>query len=270
MRQVDGVHIETATPTPIIQENIIASKTRNISPINDLPEWREGTPIAIVGGGPSLKDNLEALRKYEYIIACGSVHDYLIANKITPNYCAIVDPDPVVNNYLQRRNSFTRYLIASQCSPRTFDFLRSYNCNVWHAGGNDSLYKEGDLVIGGGCTIGTRSMVIAMAFGFRDLHLFGMDTCLSEDGRHHSYDFTDESETIGKVHEIALNGPDGRKFKVAEYMFGQIFDFKNILQTCANRVKFTVHGGGVLAYMLEIAKKEYDAYIESMKSLEKT
>lgn len=256
MHKLDGIFIDTATPGDVIQDNIAAAKTRHIAPIYSLPEWREGSPVAIVGGGPSLAKYLDQVRQYQYILACGSVHDYLIENKITPNWCAIVDPDPIVNKYLTKKNNWTRYLIASQCSPKTFEYLSANNTYMWHAGGRDRLFQEGDVVLGGGCTIGTRAMVIAMCFGFKQLHLYGMDTCVVDENIHHAYNFVDpEQETIGKIHEIALGGPDGQKFKIADYMLGQIFDFKNILHTCANKLDVTVYGGGPLAYILEQGKK---------------
>ncbi len=255
MHKIDGVFIDTATPGDIIQDNIAAAKTRHIEPIYNLPEWREGTPVAIVGGGPSLSTQLDKLRQYPYIIACGSVHDYLLENKITPNWCVIVDPDPVVNRYLTKRNNWTKYLVASQCSPATFDYLKDSNVYMWHAGGHSRNFVEGDIVLGGGCTVGTRAMIIAMCFGFKQLHLFGMDTCVIDEDNHHAYKFATEQESIGKIHEIALGGPDGQKFKIADYMLGQIFDFKNILHTCANKLDITVHGGGTLAYIMEYGKK---------------
>src|SRR6516165_5381761 len=36
-----------------------------------------GSPIAIVGGGPSVKGYLDEIRKFRWIMAAGSTHDYL-------------------------------------------------------------------------------------------------------------------------------------------------------------------------------------------------
>lgn len=258
--ELNGVVMETATPTPIIQANIIASKSRDIVPIYDLPEWREGRAAAVVGGGPSLANNLDKLKEYDIIFACGSVHDYLVNNGIIPTYCVLVDPDPLVINYLKNIyhiDNKCKYLISSQCAPETFEHLKYNPAYVWHAGGNEELFRTGDIAVGGGCTVGTRAMVIAMCLGYNTLHLFGMDSCITEEGVHHAYDFDNpEVEKIGPIHEIALGGRDGRKFKVAEYMLGQIFDFKNLLGHCANRIRVEVHGGGALAYILELAKQK--------------
>lgn len=260
LHELAGVLMETATPTEQIQSNIIASRSRDIVPITNLPEWREGRAVAVVGGGPSLKKHIHELKNYGVIFACGSVHDYLIDNGIMPTYCVVVDPDPLVVNYLKNIyhvDNRCKYLLSSQCAPETFEHLKYNNTYIWHSGGNKSLFKDGDVVIGGGCTVGTRAMVISMCFGYNDMHLYGMDTCLSDEDKHHAYEFDNpELEKIGPIHQIALGGRDGRTFKVAEYMLGQIFDFKNILGHCANRIRVKVIGGGALAYILELAAKK--------------
>ena len=84
MQKIDGCNVTTAATIEDILENISLSKDiaieRNLRQIHELKEWREQAPIAIVGGGPSLKDNIKELKQYKSIIACGSVHDFLIEN----------------------------------------------------------------------------------------------------------------------------------------------------------------------------------------------
>jgi len=262
MTKLDCVVISTATSTEKIQQNIDASRNLPLHFAHQLPEWREGRTVAVVGGGPSLKQTIHKLKEYDTIIACGSVHDYLVKNGIRPNYCVVVDPDPLVITYLQNIyhvDNKCKYLIASQCDPAVFEHLRYDNVYMWHAGGNDSLFKEGDYVVGGGCTVGTRAIVLAMNFGYYDIHLFGFDTCLDETDEHHAYKFQNEEiETIGDVMEIALDHASGKKFKVAGYMLGQLFDLKTILATSASKLKLTVHGGGLIAHLLEIAAKRQE------------
>ena len=262
MTPVAGCVISTATPTEKIRENIANNLKPHMLQIEHMSEFRENVPIAIVGGGPSLKGQLEKLKEFKTIIACGSVHDYLVENGIRPTYCAIVDPDPLVITYLKKALSpmnVTKYLVASQCDPSVFDYLRENFVYRWNAGGRDDLYTEGVPTIGGGCTIGTRALVIALCFGYTNIHLFGMDTCLDETDEHHAYKFQNEEiETIGDVQEIALDSASGKKFKVAGYMLGQLFDFKYILSSQAHRLNLTVHGGGLIAHLLELGKQKQE------------
>ena len=117
MQQIEGCVSETAVPVEKLVDNIKSANQRRLQNISELIDFREGAKIAIVGGGPSLKDNLELLRTYKRIIACGSVHDYLVENNIIPEWCMICDADPVVLNYVKLTNLGTKYLVASQCNP---------------------------------------------------------------------------------------------------------------------------------------------------------
>ena len=53
IKKIDDVEVTTAVDTSIIIDNIVDAKKRHISPIYNCPAWREGMPIAIVGGTPS-------------------------------------------------------------------------------------------------------------------------------------------------------------------------------------------------------------------------
>lgn len=259
LHKIEGISVSTATPTDKIIENIKAN-VGNFSSIHLLDEWREGKPIAIVGGGPSLKSQLEELRKYPIILACGSVHDYLVENDIFPTWTAICDPDPVMNTYISNHNNKTTYLVASQCDPSTFDLLKDRDTHIFHLAGDKfdpAIYGENQIPIGGGCTIGTRAMVIAINFGFYNQHLFGFDTCLSEENgnvRHHAYEFNTKEEKIHDTHDIKFE-VDGPTFKVAGYHLGQLFDIKAVMAHYANVINITVHGESLLSYFMELAKK---------------
>ena len=264
MQKIDSCSVATAIATEDILKNIVMSKNiavaRNLRQIHELQEWREQAPIAIVGGGPSLKDTLEELKRYKNIIACGSVHDFLIENGVIPNWCVLCDPDEIVANYLRRARHPVKYLVSSQCHEKVWEVLSEHSPIIWHASGSNvdaSIFGD-SIGIGGGCTVGTRAIIIAMAFGFKDLHLFGMDTCLSNDYKHHAYEFDNpEKETIGNIFEIKLGGPESPTFKVAGYMLGQLFDFKAILKAHASSINVKVFGGGLLDYVMKYGELQH-------------
>jgi hypothetical protein len=259
MQKLEGCVATTAKSIEEICRNIEINKDVHLE-VSGLPDWREQLPIAIVGGGPSLKDTIHKLKDYRYIMVCGSAHDYVIKAGYAPTYAIICDPDPLVINYMRETSPYTKYLIASQCDPIVFQHVKYDKNYVWHCGGDgidQKIFGEGKVVLGGGSTVGTRAMYMALAFGFSDQHLFGFDTCLSKDFKHHSYDFDDpEKETLGNIHEIALDGPNGKKFHVAGYMLAQLFDFQNLLKAHANRIKVTVHGEGLLKHLMDITERK--------------
>ena len=268
MQKIEKVVINTALPEEKIKQNILDARKYCVTPISELPDWREGRTAAIIGGGPSLPEKLHKLKDYKYIMVLGSAHDYLIENGITPTWCAVCDPDPITINYLQKSNGKIQYLIASQCAPEVFEHLKDKNVTMWHLMGekfDHTVYGEGELCISGGCTILTRAMVIAMGMGFYNLHLFGCDTCLGLTGQHHAYEWSDSSKEQTYDETKVQFERDGPIFKVAGYHLGQLFDIKALCGRYANRMQITVHGGSLLHYFMELAqkrlnlKKEWDS-----------
>lgn len=257
LQKIEGCIVETAKTTEEIENNVKVNVLNQYLELEKNIYWRNSIPIALVGGGPSLKETIKDLAKYKYIMACGSVHDYLIENDVLPKWCALIDPDPLIINYLQEANKLITYLVASQCDPKVFEHLKYKSVYLWHAYGEKykpEVYGEGKILVGGGCTIGTRAIMLALGMGFSDLHLYGFDTCLDEKYNHHAYEFSSEEETIGDIKEITLGVVNGKKYKVAGYMLGQLIDFQAILKSNANKLNITIHGDGLLKDLMEMAK----------------
>jgi hypothetical protein len=65
---------------------------------------------------------------------------------------------------------------------------------VWHLGienieqffPEERVERGGYCILGGGAAVGNSAMCVAYAKGFRDLHVFGLDSC-HKDGRSHAY-----------------------------------------------------------------------------------
>lgn len=248
---IGGVVSDMATPEHIVLENIERNHLRGLPEIHTLAEWREHMPLAIVGGGPSLKETIDELRKFDKVVACGSVHDHLVLNGVTPRWTVLCDPDPIVANYLKYPQYGCTYLVASQCHDNVFDALRGLDVVLWHCGGNlevPSWQNRQMVAIGGGSTVLTRTIVIAMLFGYSNLHFFGCDNCIEADGTHHAY----ASESIGAPVPVRLE--NGREFVMAQYMLAQLFDFKKLLWQYANRLQVTVHGDGALAELMRLGE----------------
>lgn len=259
MIKVEKVEISTALPEEKIIQNIVDARKFSLSRISDLPDWREGKVATIVGGGPSLTKNLFKLRHEELTIACGSVHDYLVENRIYPKYCLICDPDPIMGNYLQNHTERTNYLIASQCDQKVFELLEYRNNYIWDCLGptefNQKMFEDGTNAIPGGCTVGTRAILCAIGMGYKKLKLYGMDSCLDEQDNHHSYKFSDpELENIGPITEVRLDPPSEKIFKLAGYMMAQVFDFQELLRIYGCSLQIEIVGDGILAEIMRLGR----------------
>jgi len=146
-------------------------------------------PIALVSFGPSLQDTWEEIRNFKYVMTCSGAHPFLIERGIVPNWHIAVDPLPGNTvKLIGQPHLDVEYLIASTCNPDVLDHLKDYNVKLWHvldtAEEGWRLLPHGEWAITGGCSVGLRTMTIARFFGFRDLHIFGMDGNARGDAKH--------------------------------------------------------------------------------------
>ena len=225
--------------------------------------------IALVGGGPSLKNTIHELKDYKTIISCGSVHDYLITNGIIPTYATNCDPSYVSAEYFRKSDTEVMYLIGTNSDKAVFKVLDGKQIAVWHC---HSEEQEQELVkieaeygrnyqgVGGGCTVGLRSISIALTLGYSNLHFFGFDSCMGDDGvTHHAYDWQTEGEesSIDQVYKIQLGskeGPNGKNFYVAGYQLAQLENFKQFYTAHYGYFVPTFHGGGALSAYVDLIK----------------
>lgn len=267
--RLDKVCTSAATAQDVMFNNVRYSITLGFPRLHEMDGFKvvkdRTKKIAIVGGGPSLTSNLDALREFDTIIACGSVHDYLIKNGITPTYATACDPDPIMANYYRNSNISTTYLIATACDKKVFETLKGKNIYLWHcfsdAGAEEFKKIEPDYqAIGGGCTVGLRSISIALMLGYSNLHFFGFDSSLAENDRTHAYEYTDESEKAGLGNtyslRLGMDGPDKKVFRVAGYQLAQAHHFKLFYEVYHGLFTPTFHGDGLLPDLVEYLKAD--------------
>ena len=267
LEKIDAVSISMAYPRETVAGHVAHSMTLGFPEVSNIPDWREQAPIAIVGGGPSLKDTIGDLRGFSNIMACGSVHDHLVGSGIAPRWTVVCDPDPIVNDYL-RLEPFPVphigkciYLVASQCHPDTFKHLAGRRMAIWHCSSNspddNAVFGPGEhTLIGGGCTVGTRALALALAFGFSNLHLFGMDTCVTDE-EHHAFSLSPKDPFHYEPVPLRLGDPSsGKLFKVWPYHVAQVRDFQKMLAAFPDRMAITVHGDGVLAELMRLGREK--------------
>jgi uncharacterized Rossmann fold enzyme len=167
-----------AVPLWLRDAQIAAALARKLPRIEPVKEDR-GEPIAVVCFGPSLQDTWEKVRDYRYVMSCSGSHRFLVERGIIPTWHVEVDPRAHKVVLIGEPQKQTAYLIASTCHPAVFDHLKDYDVRLWHVFDADAealrLLPAGEFALTGGCDVGLRSLVMAAFFGFRDLHVFGMD-----------------------------------------------------------------------------------------------
>jgi uncharacterized Rossmann fold enzyme len=218
---------------------------RGTKSIMEIKNICEGETAIICGGGPSLTDNMGALRKLydrrrHKIICTNKTYDFLVSRGFMPWAVVLLDPMPHVAKYVTKATAKTKVMIAGQCHEDTFRALAHADCYLWHAGDNQdeemqpvSLLKSeypdrAWKVIGGGNTGGLRAIYVAQSVGFRRVHLFGFDSSM-RDKRLYAYDKPHPADAAEGAATLQMNGHK-QEFYTNEHMAGQVKNFQDMLR----------------------------------------
>lgn len=267
---IKKIHVSTATDEQTIIQNVKTNIEFRRPYLKTHPEFQKikgkDQPIAIVGGGPSLKKTWSILDYFEGpIMAAGSSYDFLRKLDIVPKYFTACDPDKAVLNYLKYPTNVTDYLISTYCDPEVFRYLKDKRVYTWHVYSENTIehikqHDSGSDLIGGGCTIGLRSINLALLLGYTNIHLFGFDSCIESLDETHAYDIEtpEEKLALSDAYKIKIGKNGKKQYLVLGYQLAQAEHFKEWLTTHYRLITFTFHGEGLL-------KDVYEDFLSSNK-----
>lgn len=213
--------------------------------------WFEPIPAhqrkaILVGGGPSLESDILALRALALegdIFAFNNVPHYLDRWGIAPDFHVLMDAHHDIKNFVSPGIRMTRYY-ASQCVPEVL-YAAGEELTCWHAASDclDGLDLKSPPV-GGGTTAAMRGLVLSYGLGYRDFHLFGLDSSYDGD-RVHAY----EQHGYGAHLDVVCGD---RHFRSSPQLIGQAEDFKKMApDMIAAGCEITVYGAGLLKAIAE-------------------
>lgn len=210
------------------------------------PHVPRTTPIAIVGGGPSLEETWQKIPDGAHVMALNGTHDWLIHRGVRPKYYVLLDAREHNVRFVANPCKTTEYLISAQCHPSVFDALEGRRVTLWWNlfDGMEDIPGPDELLIGGGATVGLRAMFIAYTLGYRDIHLFGFDSCYRDDA-HHAYKQVSNDGESRYVITAA-----GRQFFCAPWMTKQAQQWMEHASTLiANGCGITTYGDGLIQHI---------------------
>jgi hypothetical protein len=230
--------------------NVEATLKRGYERINEHLDAYSGT-VSIVGAGPSIKQTWKELKGD--VIACNSALKFLLDNGVVPKWSMLWDAHPLVATFAEPHPEVT-YLVATRCHPSVFERLKDCRVIGWYAGGDHNIAEFMSMrcinepMINGGSAAVTRGMYLAYALGYRDLHLFGCDSCYSDEGDTH----VNGSVVPEKDMRVWVgNGEGNRCFRTTPEWCAQIEEFKmiyaNFHNYCGARIE--VYGEGMLQHV---------------------
>lgn len=202
----------------------------------------------IVGGGPSLRNHIDEIRERQkhgqIIFATNNTYNYLVENGVIPDAHVMVDAREENKEFIRPISDSIHYY-CSQCHPAVFEKVKDKHVILWHSmdeGIQQYIgHDTGDPLIGGGSTVGMKAIALAWTLGYRQLHLYGMDSSY-ENGENHAY--PQPLNDKDKILELYMND---RKYLAAPWMCVQVENFKEVAKELVNGGSvITVHGTGLL------------------------
>lgn len=203
-----------------------------------LPRAKHGTQsktMLLVAGGPSLKGQLQELRKHKrngHIWAMNHAHDWLLGRGIKPDFMLMLDAREDNVKFVQNPQKDVYYYVASQCHPNVFEALKGYNVTTWNAYQPElqetliESHEEGEQVwmLGGGGTVGLKALYLGYGLGYKKFRLYGYDSCYQGD-QHHAY-----KQSLNDGERTLTVWAGDEKFTCAPWMLKQAQDYQTQAQ----------------------------------------
>lgn len=237
-----------------IGENLKYSLSLGLPELAIAPCRHDGN-FVIVGSSPSVVDHLDMIRSHQgagrSICAINGGHDFLMHNGITPDLFLTTDPRPMPQNF-KYINDTTVYMLASRCSIETFDALKGRHILLWHcwAENAEQDYLKDKIRIGGGSTSGLRAINVAYVLGYRNFHLYGMDSCLGEKNNKRWDAGPMKEET--KIMDVTVGD---RTFLCNVAMAMQADEFQELYGIMGD-IHIEAYGDGLIQAIIEERKKQ--------------
>lgn len=239
----------------------------------DLPCLRpepgaERESVCIVGGAPSLAGSIADIAKQKKrgrrICAVNGSHEFLISRGVVPDFCVIMDAKDRMVEEITPHKGVT-YYVASIANPSTFDLLEGCDVRVWHAWNSDAdhefLKRQNKpwILVGGGVSVGLRSIDVMFLRGHRSMTIYGMDS--SFEGETHAY----KDRQPKRVIDVTV---EGKTFKTSPILGKQAQDFQDVYEKMiGNGCTITVKGEGLLSHVWKCLRRQQREWAEVTRQI---
>ena len=221
--------------------------------------------VCLVGSGPSLESQLPVLRQKLWegaaLVTMNGAYHWCIERNLRPQTQIVMDARPANARFVTPHVPQCNYLLASQCAPALFDVVQDYpHVRIFHAvvkdeGATskilDDYYQGNWFGIGGGTTVATRAVFLLRQLGIVRFDLFGVDSCWLGTEHHALPQPENAGDRWTTVRAKVKGHEQERTFRVSGWMLKQAEDFMTMLKVNGKHFFLTVHGDGLVAYLLE-------------------
>lgn len=232
------------------------------------PHEAQDTHVCVLAGGPSLADFedeiVEMGRRGVPMVTMNGTYKWLADRGIKPAAMFMVDARELNERFVHRIYDGCKYIFSSQAAHEAVKKTPAGQTLLYHSSANETLNelfaeqgpKREWYPVPGGSTVTTRALVALAMLGFRNIEVFGWDSCLRDD-KHHAYD---QPENDGQaVVEIRVGE---KTFKCHPWMVIQAEEAKQLVRHIFGKIpdfNLCVRGDGLIAHILNHAAALADA-----------
>lgn len=184
--------------------------------------------LAVVGGGPSIKEHLDEIRAHDEIWAINGACSYLRSQGIESVFFAL-DPHPIVAKWAVGAK---QALLVDRCDPSAFEVLKDAEVRVY------SLANDGGKFLSGSSTA-TAAFNLAATLGYRDVTFYGCESCYVAS----SHAYQDEARVDQMLVECG-----GYKYLTAPDYYIQAQELAQLIKAAPKH--FRERSGGLLRAMI--------------------
>lgn len=253
-------------------EDIVFSQIRTnlgkglqqLKPFECNPEQK----VIVLGGSPSLNDYVDEIQEHKKndakIVTMNGSYAWAKEHDLWPVTQFMIDARSFNARFVDPVDEQNLYIIASQCHPDLLDKLpaqRTYlfqaNCDPRSAAICNELVgamydmESGWFPVPGGSTVMLRALPALQMMGFRDVEIYGFDSCFMGDKEHHAYDQPENDVAEENTNRVGMISNNGKTFAVDGWMLCQANEFMVCRQRLIRELDIKVHGDGLIAYCLE-------------------
>lgn len=247
-----------------IRENISKNLALGLQEV--CPHEVQDIKVYLLAGGPSLADHEEEIIKKGKegcpIITVNGTYKWLLDRGIRPAAQFMVDAREFNARFVDPIVPTCKYIFSSQAAHEAVSKVPKAQAWLYHSGDTqivkecfDAHCKETGqdrewFPVYGGSTVIGRALVTLAMLGFRNIEVFGWDSCLRDD-KHHAYEQKENDSSHVVTIEVGK-----REFKCHPWMVVQANEVPKIIRYILGPIdnfNLNVRGDGLIAHMLNHA-----------------
>lgn len=260
------------TATEIVYEQIRTNLNRGLPQLKPFEEQSE-QKVIVLCGGPSLNDYVDEIKEHKKngakIVTMNGTYKWAKDHDLWPVTQFMIDAREFNTRFVDPVDDQNLFCMASQIHPKLIDKLPKDRTYLFQANLDEGSIELCNEVLGpmyedwfpvtGGSTVALRCLPALKMMGFRDIEIYGFDSCFmghdiegnADPTQHHAFEQKENDVPSKDTERIAYATIEGKRFAVEPWMLCQAHEYIPIRQRILSDLTIKVHGNGLIAHCIE-------------------